>query len=145
MQTMEKIRPATSDKHGIIRVWDNYDQEHKDSSQFWIDGDMMLRLHGDTSRDPQTRWTGERYIGFQDYSRRDLYMGDVLYTKGFAHARFDAIGPAIFQVKLLGKQLVFESPDLMIIPTEKITSKFTRIGTIHDDFRIIEERAAALK
>jgi len=144
MQTMEKIRPATSDKHGIIRVWDNHDQEYKDSSQFWIDGDMILRLHGDTSREPQTRWTGERYIGFQDSQKKDLYFGDILHTKGFDHGQINSIGPSLFMVKLLGTQLVLESLDLMIIPTEKITSKFTRIGTIHDHFRILEERAAAL-
>lgn len=75
MQAMEKIRPATSDKHGLFRVWDMQDQEYKDPSQFWVDGDMVLRLHGDTSRDPQTRWAQERYIGFQDSQNKDLYLG----------------------------------------------------------------------
>lgn len=145
MQTMEKIRPATSDKHGIIRVWDNYDQEHKDSSQFWIDGDMMLRLHGDTSREPQTRWIQERYIGFQDSQKKDLYFGDVLYTQGFDHARYNAIRPGLFKVRQFNGYLVLESEDQMIVPTDKITGQFTRVGTIHDDIQTLKERAEALK
>jgi len=143
--TAEKIRPATSDKHGLFRVWDMQDQEYKDPSQFWIDGDMVLRLLGDTSHDPQTLWIYERYIGFQDSQKKDLYFGDELYTAGFDNNRLSVVTPGFYTVRKYAGNFVIESDNQMILPTQSTASKFTRVGTIHDDMQTLKERAEALK